>query len=81
MSTPFRLPLGGDEGGVEGGAGGAAACGCRFVAVNVEKHDDVRTLFDVTTVPTYLFVRNGETVHRHDGAMVPSTIAARLDDL
>ena len=54
---------------------------CRFVAVDVEKHEDVRTLFDVTTVPTFLFIRDGETIHRHEGAMTPSTIAARLDAL
>ncbi len=54
---------------------------CRFVAVNVEEHEDVGRLFDVQSVPTMLLLRGGETLHRFNGAAVPSSIAAQLDRL
>lgn len=41
----------------------------RFIKVNVDHHQKLQERFDITGVPTLLFFRNGQYVHKATGYM------------
>ncbi len=53
----------------------------RFVAVNTEEHPGAAEDFDVSSLPTVVFLRGGVELFRFSGAALPSTIDAKLDEL
>ena len=53
----------------------------RFVAVNTEAHPAVAHEHDVKALPTIIFFRKGEELHRFAGTALVSQVAAKLDEL
>ena len=52
-----------------------------MVSINVETDELVSRRWDVEAVPTIVFLRDGEELHRFAGAVVPSQVAAELERL
>ncbi|MGI9659781.1 MAG: thioredoxin family protein, partial [Gaiellaceae bacterium] len=57
------------------------ADGWRMVALNADKHEATAAEWGVQSLPTLVLLRGGEELHRFAGAVVPSQIAASLDEL
>lgn len=53
----------------------------RMVSINVEADELVSRRWGVGSLPTLVMLRNGEEIHRFAGAVVPSQIAEKLDQL
>lgn len=53
----------------------------RIVAVHVENNVDLVEKYDISSTPTFVFLRGGEEVHRITGATPPSAIAQALEEL
>ncbi len=53
----------------------------RIVAVHVDENEDLVEKYDITSTPTFVFVRGGEEVHRITGATPPSAIDAAIEAL
>ena len=53
----------------------------RFVAVNAQSHLEAAGEFEVRTLPTLIFFRQGEEAFRFAGAAPISSIAEKLDEL
>ncbi|NBU48188.1 MAG: thioredoxin [Flavobacteriales bacterium] len=47
--------------------------------VNVDLNSGVATQFQVRSIPTILFIKNGEVVDRSVGAVPKATLATKLD--
>lgn len=47
--------------------------------VNVDHNSEVATKFQVRSIPTILFIKNGEVVDRSVGAVPKATLATKLD--
>jgi len=56
--------------------GKAVICKC-----NVDECDDVPMTYNIRSIPTLLFFKNGELVDRHVGVASKADIAAKLDAL
>ena len=56
--------------------GKALICKC-----NVDECDDVPMNYNIRSIPTLLFFKNGELVDRHVGVASKAEIAAKLDAL
>ena len=56
--------------------GKALICKC-----NVDECDDVPMTYNIRSIPTLLFFKNGELVDRHVGVASKADIAAKIDDL
>lgn len=53
----------------------------RMVAIHVEKHEDAKARFDVTSLPTLVLMKGGETLHRFVGPTLPSAVEVHLQAL
>ena len=53
----------------------------RIVAVHVDENEDLVEKYDISSTPTFVFVRGGEEVHRITGATPPSAIDAAIEAL
>ena len=49
--------------------------------VNVDANIDVVSKFGVKSIPTILFIKNGEVVDKSVGAVPKATLASKLDSL
>lgn len=49
--------------------------------VNVDSNAEVASKFGVRSIPTILFIKNGEVVDKSIGAVPKATLAAKLDSL
>ena len=49
--------------------------------VNVDANIDVASKFGVKSIPTILFIKNGEVVDKSVGAVPKATLASKLDSL
>jgi thioredoxin len=49
-----------------------------FVAVDIDKNPTVASDFSVQSIPTFLFLRDGEVLDRFVGAMPEATLRARI---
>lgn len=47
--------------------------------VNVDQNAEVASKFQVRSIPTILFIKNGEVVDRSVGAVPKATLATKLD--
>lgn len=47
--------------------------------VNVDHNSEVATKFQVRSIPTILFIKNGEVVDRSVGAVPKATLTSKLD--
>ena len=47
--------------------------------VNVDHHSGVAAQFGVRSIPTILFIKNGEVVDKSVGAVPKATLASKLD--
>jgi thioredoxin 1 len=47
--------------------------------VNVDQNAEAATKFQVRSIPTILFIKNGEVVDRSVGAVPKSTLSSKLD--
>lgn len=47
--------------------------------VNVDHNSEVASKFQVRSIPTILFIKNGEVVDRSVGAVPKATLATKLD--
>ena len=56
--------------------GKALICKC-----NVDECDDVPMTYNIRSIPTLLFFKNGELVDRHVGVASKADIAAKIDSL
>ena len=56
--------------------GRALVCKC-----NVDECDDAPMNYNIRSIPTLLFFKNGELVDRHVGVISKADLAAKLDSL
>ena len=56
--------------------GKALVCKC-----NVDECDDAPMNYNIRSIPTLLFFKNGELVDRHVGVITKAELAAKLDAL
>ncbi len=49
--------------------------------VNVDENDAITAKFGIRTIPTILFIKNGEVVDKQVGATQKSALAAKIDAL
>jgi thioredoxin 1 len=47
--------------------------------VNVDHNSEVATKFQVRSIPTILFIKNGQVVDRSVGAVPKATLSSKLD--
>ena len=50
----------------------------RIVAVHVDENEDLVEKYQITSTPTFVFMRGGDEVHRITGAAPPSAIEEAL---
>ena len=51
-----------------------------FFKVNVDEADDFATEFSITSLPTFLFFKNGKVVHKIEGANLRDVVS-KLSEL
>jgi thioredoxin 1 len=49
--------------------------------VNVDHNSEVATKFQVRSIPTILFIKNGQVVDRSVGAVPKATLSSKLDSI
>ena len=52
----------------------------RFVAVNADENPEATTKYGVRGLPTIVFFKDGEELHRFSGSALPANIAEKLDE-
>ncbi len=52
----------------------------KFGKINVDGSEDIASRFDVMSIPTTIFFKDGEIVERHTGAMTAAMIERKAKD-
>jgi thioredoxin len=53
----------------------------KFGKLNVDGSEDIASRFDVMSIPTTIFFKDGEIVERHTGAMTAAMIERKTKDV
>lgn len=53
---------------------------CTFASLNVDEARDISIMFGVTSVPTFIFYRNGQMHSKDTGYMSKESLRARVED-
>ena len=48
--------------------------------INIDEYADVANAYQVQSIPTLLFIKNGEVVNRHTGSMPASALEDMVDE-
>ena len=49
--------------------------------VNVDHNQEVSMKYGVRSIPTILFIKNGEVVHKHVGTATKATLSKKLEEV
>lgn len=52
-----------------------------FCKIDVEENPDIATEFQIRSIPTLLFFKNGEHVNSHVGMIQESKLVSKINDL
>ncbi|MBM3193074.1 MAG: thiol reductase thioredoxin [Chlamydiae bacterium] len=52
----------------------------RFAKADIDTDEEVSTIYNVSTVPTILFIRNKEVLGRHTGLMTKDAFLKKIQD-
>ncbi len=47
--------------------------------VNVDEHPEVSMKYNVRSIPTILFIKNGEVVHKHVGTATKAALSEKIE--
>lgn len=54
---------------------------CSLVKVNIDEDRDIAARFSVSSIPTFLFIKDGKVVAKETGAMNKETLASKIKSL
>lgn len=53
---------------------------CKFATLNVDEARELSIQYGVTSVPTFIFIKNGEIKHKETGYMGKEDLKAKLEE-
>ncbi len=53
---------------------------CKFVKLNVDEARELSIHYGVTSVPTFIFIKNGKIVHKETGYMPKDELKERIEE-
>lgn len=54
---------------------------CLLVKVNIDEDRDIAARFSVSSIPTFLFIKDGKVMAKETGAMSKETLASKIKAL
>ncbi|MFH1461492.1 MAG: thioredoxin [bacterium] len=53
----------------------------KFVKLNIDEERDIAIQYNVSSIPTFVFIKNGEVVGREMGYMEKETLKAKIEEI
>lgn len=53
----------------------------KFAKLNIDEERDLAIKYNVSSIPTFIFLKNGEVVGREVGYMEKETLKAKIEDI